>query len=191
MSTDRPRSGAIGVPGAKVPPPSKPVKSFEADVRRARDFLSLHIDGYNLELDTSITDNPFLRRKVAAKQAYLVVRFVPQGLAEQAFLEAAPEYKEIAEETPLDAGDVDSRIAGRSSLSFAVPAGASIPYSYSGILAWAAFAPKIVPVALSKAPPRGAPAPKLRAPEEWETALEIPWWLLLSPNEQSGWAHAD
>ena len=191
MSTDPAGSAAIGAPGAKQPRPSKPVKTFEADVRRAHDFLSLHVDGYNLELDTSVPDNPVLRRKVAAKQGFLVVRFVPQGLAEQAFLEAAPEFKKLAEETPLDPGDVDSRLAGSSRLSFAVPAGAAIPYTYSGILAWAAFAPKIVPVAVSTASRRGAQVPKLRAPEEWETALEIPWWLLLSPNEKSGWAHAD
>jgi hypothetical protein len=210
MNADPTGPVAIGDPGTPVPVPGKPVKTFEADVRRGRDFLSLHLDGYNLDLDTSVAGQPFLRRKVAAKEAYLVVRFVPQGLAEQAFLEAAPEYKNappppplppdappqpppqpLAEETPLDPGEVDSRLAGRSSLSFAVPAGASIPYTYAGILAWAALAPKIVPVAASKAPPRGKPVPKLRAPEEWETALEIPWWLLLSPNEKSGWAHAD
>lgn len=191
MSTDPAGAAAKGAPGAKQPRPSKPMKTFEADVRRAHDFLSLHVDGYNLELDTSAPANPFLRRKVAGRAAYLVVRFVPQGLAEQAFLEAAPEFKEVAEETPLDPGDVDSRLAGGSRLSFAVPAGAAIPYTYAGILAWAAFAPKIVPVAASKAPGRGAAVPKLRAPEEWETALEIPWWLLLSPNEKSGWAHAD
>lgn len=191
MNTGPTGSEEIGVPGPPVVVPAKPVKTFEADVRRGRDFLSLHLDGYNLDLDTSVAAHPFLRRKVAAQAAYLVVRFVPQGLAEQAFLEAAPEFKDVAEETPLDPGDVDSRLAGRSSLSFAIPAGASIPYTYAGILAWAALAPKIVPVAASKAPPRGKPVPKLRAPEEWETALEIPWWLLLSPNEKSGWAHAD
>ena len=46
-----------------------------------------------------------------------------------------------------------------------------------------------MPVAGSQPPPRAAPVPKLRAPEAWETSLEIPWWLLLSPNEKSAWAH--
>jgi hypothetical protein len=194
MSTDPARSAAKGKAGVKQTRPSKPAKTFEADVRRAHDFLSLHVDGYNLELDTSVPGKPFLRRKAANRLAYLVVRFAPQGLAEQAFLEA---IEDAPEETPLDPGDVDSRLAGGSRLSFAVPAGATIPYTYAGILAWAGFAPKIVPAAVSavsrrgKAGQRAAPAPKLRAPEAWETALEIPWWLLLSPNEKSGWAHAD
>jgi hypothetical protein len=196
---------AVAVP--VPPPPADPVVTFQADIRRARDFLSLHVDGYNLDLDTSDPALPVLKRKVAFKDSFLAIRFAPQGLAEQAFLEPAPQYQGApgtdnqpppndhnnpgSGESPLDPGDVDSRLAGRSTLSFVVPAGATIPYTYAGILDWAAFAPKIVPVAASRPPLRGAPVPKLRAPEAWETALEIPWWLLLSPNEKSGWAHAD
>jgi hypothetical protein len=193
-------SGAREVFAALVPPPpADPIITFEADIRRARDFLSIHVDGYNLELDTSDPANPFLKRKVQTKASYLAIRFGPQGLAEQAFLEPATQYKDVPGNTTnpslgeplLDPGDVDSRLAGRSTLSFVIPAGAAIPYTYAGILGWAAFAPKIVPVAVSQAPPRGSPTPKLRPPEAWETSLEIPWWLLLSPNEKAGWAHED
>ena len=180
-------AAAVPVP----PPPADPVVTFEADIRRARDFLSLHVDGFNLELDIADPALPVLRRKVAFKDSFLAIRFVPQGLAEQAFQEPAPQYGDSSSDPLLNPGDVDARLAGRSTLSFVVPSGATIPYTFAGILDWAALAPKIVPVAVSQPPPRGWPVPKLRAPEAWETALEIPWWLLLSPNEKSGWAHAD
>ena len=65
---------------ADPPPPADPVVTFDADIRRARDFLSIHVDGYNLELDTSGTrPTRSLKRKVQFKNSYLAIRFVPQG----------------------------------------------------------------------------------------------------------------
>lgn len=183
-----------------VPSPNVPL-TFTANVRRRRDFVSLRFDFYNLQLDDAEPANPVVRRKQAAKSSFLVVTFPPQNTAEQAFHESAPEFAGEPESgggvgaMPAP-GTVNARMAGESRLSFLVPNGVEIPFTVAGLLAWAGLQQNVAPVA--KTIGRQDPGPKLklkvkpqiRVPQETETALELPWQLVVSPNEHAGWKHA-
>src|SRR5207253_4763522 len=52
---------------------------------------------------------------------------------------------------------------------------------------------RVVPVALPGPyrPVFGQPTPTIRVPGGAETAIELPWWLILSPHAEAAWAHSD
>ncbi len=150
--------------------------SFTRSVHRRDDFLAVTFDFRNLRL-TNGTPRRLVKRQ-ANQPAYMIVQFPPQHVADQAFLEtdqfAAP-------------GDVQTRLAGPSRLAFEIP-GAQLPLTFDldTLLSWTRYQPRLVPVA-------GAPPSlnaSIREPTSSETALELPWFLLLSPLPTGGWAHA-
>jgi hypothetical protein len=79
------------------------------------------------------------------------------------------------------------RLSSGSRLAFLVPAFVTeIPFTAEGLLNWDDLSAKVVPTASVQA---SADRPQLRAPSLKETAIEAPFWLLLSPTEVSSWAH--
>ncbi len=166
--------------------PSYPL-SFSTLVTRREDFLYLRFDFFNLKLDTSVAGMPKLVFANSAQPAAIGIVFAPQNIAEEAFLETAPEFGSSEEEALKPPGQLSLLAARESRLCFKLPTGGTLPYDIASLLAWTGLSPLLVPVAPTTPPP---PGQQIRAPNPYETALELPWRLILSPNQKSGWAHA-
>jgi hypothetical protein len=143
------------------------------DLRRREDLLYLTFDFYNLRLDTADPTHPVLVKRNNALDASVVVRFPPQHVLEETFDE------------PLGNGTlrpppVRSRLAGESRLGFTsvLP----LPYTTGALLSWDAWTPRLVPAAAGS-------SQDPRPPTATETALELPWWLILSPGVGGVWRH--
>ena len=86
---------------------------------------------------------------------------------------------------------VGARIAGPSRVAFLVPGSVlPMPLTTSALFDWLAFTPSVVPSAVIDLSARSRLRPHLRAPKLTETAIEMPWWLQLSPPPQQAWAHS-
>lgn len=191
-----PAEARTGQPARARTPRRQPTPSFTTVLRRREDFLRLRYEFYNLRLDTS-GQHPQLVRKNPDAAAHIVVVFPAQALAEEAFYERDPDTEEEGEPAPdEDPGPppVGARLGGESRLAYLVPASVTaVPYSVEALLGWNIWALQVPPAAL---PPgaggrrSGFVAPPLRAPTALETAIELPWWLLLAPHDQAAWAHA-
>jgi hypothetical protein len=178
--------------GATGPGPGQSVLNeseltLEFSVRRREDFLSLKMQCFNLVLDASDPAAPVLVRKQAKKAAYLVAVLPPQAIADEAFDEPGA--------APQEPGAVRVRLAGESRIAFFVPEGTAIPYTVAGVLDWVSLFQNVVEAALvdpflRRTKFQVKAKQLLRAPKDWETQIELPWRLLLSPNETAGWAHA-
>jgi hypothetical protein len=162
--------------------------SLTASVLRRDDMLALRFDFFNLVRN----NKGDLVRLNAAQPAYIVATpgygadYAPQNIGEQAF----PETGYSTGDAPLtNPGDVKASLSGRSRLAFRVPAATeSIPFTLDALLNFTQFEPSVVPVATA---PGVTPADRtIRVPTETETALEMPWHMVLSPHAGSAWAHA-
>jgi hypothetical protein len=179
--------------------PIPPIVLGEAplEVLRAEDLVSFYLNFVNLKLDTSNIRDPKLVVDDATKPAYLVVWFAPQAILEEAYFETAAITQNSSFNPPVPVapstgdtlpapGTVPAYLAGRTRLVFEVPKSVkSIPYTIEGLLDWSNLVLNVSPVALGTPLP-----PPLTAPTFLETAIEIPWRIVLSPAKGVGWAHA-
>ena len=175
--------------------PDVRVAAGELEILRPTDLLSLRLQFVNLALHAGRHRGFFgwllrrrhpstLRRIDASQPAYLVAHFAPQHVAEKAFFE---DSTESTSELPI--APVSARFAEPSRLAFRVPAGLEkIEYTLNSLLDWKRLEPSIVPVAQSRERPPDETA-EIREPHAHETALELPYRLVLSPHEQSAWSH--
>lgn len=86
----------------------------------------------------------------------------------------------------------NARIAAASRLVFSVPVGRRIPYTLEGLLDWRGLEPVLHPIAsLSEdaSAAQRADAPPISAPTANQTALELPYRLLISPDRAAIWSH--
>ncbi len=119
-------------------------------------------------------------RLVAAdtgRPSRVVVHFPPQHIAERASLDEG--QPELVAPTP----PVPAALASPSRLAFDVPASlqaAGIPYTLDSLLDW------------GRLTPRPGPQGTVRRPTASETALVVPYRLILSPevDDDPAWAHA-
>jgi hypothetical protein len=170
------------------------------ELLRPDDLLTLTIEAQNLLLDATDPKNPVLVVDDSSQPAYLVVNFAPQHVIEKAYFEtgnvtADPPYNHVPTGTPplgttddpLDpAGEVPARIAGPSRLVFQLPKKlTSIPFQTASLLDWSQLKLIVSPVALGKPLP-----PPITRPGPLETALELPYRLVLSPGNDVGWVNA-
>jgi hypothetical protein len=192
-------------------PAQPPGQAPPLRVRRREDFLSLDFTFDNLVVDASVPAHPVLVRQKAGKAAHIVVGFAPQHLTEEALFQTADGF-ELPEDDPdrntTSQGPgglpMRARLAGGSRLAFVVPASAGpIPYTVEGLLSWTRFAMSVVPNAVRRGETpvvygehaghhfvvHGA-KPKPTNPSGLQTAIELPWWLVLSPHSGAGWAHS-
>lgn len=140
-------------------------------LRRREDMLNLRVRTRNIEL--AVRDGRTVLMRVSADEdAYLVVEFGPQHVMEQAYDAGPP--------TGPPAG---SRLAGPSRLAFKVTDRLPFPFTASALLNWEGWSPRLVEHAVTGS----TTAP--RAPRDDETALELPWRMLISPDEHGRWAH--
>jgi hypothetical protein len=194
-------------PAASKPKP-EPQPDFQADLIRPDDLLALHVDGYNLHLVPKV-DRQAIDRIDPAKDAFLVVWFPPQNIAETAYFETtgtkepprppgipAPPANFPPAGSPPPPGQTGARLAHFSRLVFRVAANAAMPpidYRIEGLLDWSGLAIAVNP--LADVPPEPSPAqiagaPGIAEPGPRETAIELPYRLVLSPNHDVGWRHA-
>ena len=135
-------------------------QSFSVSVLRPDDLLNLEFEFLNLKLAPSAPAR--LVRQNPSSPAFLIVHFPPQSIAEEAFWEAAKEFKPVSVpgskfrvfqvQSTSDVPRVPpvlSRISGRSRLAFRVPDDIEeIPFTLESLLAWDLLEPSLVPVAL-------------------------------------------
>lgn len=175
---------------------------------RPDDLLNLEIEGENLRLDTSQPGEPAVVLNDPEQPAYLIVTFPPQTVTEQAFfesspVEAPPDEKDepLNTDRPESAGGpapgvaVESRIGGPSRLVLRIPPdpGLRMPCTTAGLLNWDGFEPAVSPLAALPPNPSAEQrrdAPAISEPERLETAIELPYRLILSPNQAAAWRHA-
>jgi hypothetical protein len=157
------------------------------DLLRPSDLLALRIEPRNLRLDKTNRSAPKLLVDKKGSPAYLIVHFPPQTILERAYFEDAtiPAPPPAAGDDPIDLpGSAPSRIAGESRIVLRVPSSVKeIPYTIAGLLDWSKFELVVSPAA------QGKPG-SLVAPTALQTALEIPYRVLLSPDADTGWLHA-
>lgn len=155
---------------------------FSVDVLRPLDLLSVRFEFFNLSLPSDGMAPLRLRRDSDDEAAFVVAHFPPQHVVERRFR--------------LDE-DVDppvpARVAGPTRLAFRVPDGVSeVPFTLEALLGWKEWDPALVPAALPRGTTfaDGEPRPEVRAPGPTETAIELPYRLILSPDPFGGWAHS-
>ncbi len=186
--------------------------SFTASVFRKADMLALKFDFYNLVLQ----GGTLLRQN--SNQAVGVVitlghgnDYSPQNIGEEAYLETAAEIGSDTEdpnnspnppgggETPDQPGSVGVRFAGPSRLAFMIQYTGPIPFTMEELLSWQKNQMSVTVTAQppSQALSKAATATKDPTlgqvpvePLKTETAIEVPWQLVMSPSIKAGWAHA-
>jgi hypothetical protein len=146
---------------------------------RPDDLLALTFELSNLALDPTQTP-PRLVRVDAGQAALLIVHFPPQHIGEAGF-RAAPVLP------PTPAGAV---LAGPSRLAFRLPAGiSSLPLTVEALLDWGNYELAVAANALPDlAQPASLPSP--RAPSPTETAIELPYRIILSPDASAQFLHS-
>jgi hypothetical protein len=175
--------------------------NFSIEITRPDDLLRLRIDARNLRIDRD-PDGSELVVDNRAQPAFLIVNFPPQAIAEGAYFEAsiveedlppdAEPEPPVAVETPLPSGKVPVRIARGSRLVFKVPPQARIPFTVAGLLDWSAFELSVNGIAAIGPNPTAAQiasAPAIARPADTETAIELPYQLLVSPTAGVRWGH--
>jgi hypothetical protein len=190
-------------------------------ILRAQDLLAIDLRFKNLSLAT-VNGKPSLVRSqqndpplndnktkpttcaLDSSQAYLIIDFPPQSLAEQAFLEVEPTAGQSCGDVPSEPPHhpVKTILSGPSRLVFAVPdhllAGEGLPFTLQNLLDWSHLLPVLPdnaqpPVKLSKEQgdkclPSNPGGPK--ALDADVTQIEFPYRLLIAPHCASRWLHA-
>lgn len=189
--------------------------TFKVSVIRPDDLLNLQVEGRNLQIDTSIAEAPALIPEDATQVAYLIVHFPPQTIAEETFYESRPDIEgnppppstnkpddpeKVRRDLPKPPENAvknpaKARIGQPSRLVFQLPANSNphIPYTTEGLLNWTGLELSVTPVAAMPeklTPEQLANAPAIAPPTELETAIEMPYRLILSPNRNVVWTHA-
>lgn len=160
------------------------------ELLREDDLLALRVSVDNLTLDTHDAANPQLVRTNVNKSAHVTIEFPPQSILEKAYYEVAAHVVNPADpaagDDPLDpAGSVPAMMAGSSRLVFKLPASVQkIPFNMTALLDWSQWELVLSPTAQGEPLP-----PPIVAPTAGQTALEIPYRLILSPASRVGWVH--
>jgi hypothetical protein len=177
--------------------------TFSFEVIRPDDLLCLHMEARNLRLDRPQGQPPALVVEDANQPAFLIVHFQPQSIAEGGYHEATILQADVPPDAtpqapPTTIGTVDppgqtpARIGGGSRLVFQVPAQARIPFTIDGVLDWSGLALSVNGIAAigpEPTPADIAAAPAIARPRDTETALELPYRLIVSPTAQVSWGH--
>ncbi len=173
--------------------------AFAFSILRPDDLVALEVEARNLRLDTSIKGQPRLVVEAKNQAALLIFRFPPQSITEQAFFEIdatpPPSFNPPPDPAPqstddplLAPGSVGVRMSAESRLVFRLPKGAThIDYDVASLLDWSRLELALSPVAAiaAGAAAQGSP-PKIAEPAADETAIEIPYRLVLSPTALGG-----
>ena len=172
------------------------------DLLRPDDLLALTVELRNFRLDKSNPKTPRLVVEKETDPSYLIVRFAPQSVAEGAYFETSPigspsfnqppPPPDPAASDPLNPpGQTPARMSGPSRLVFRIPPGIkSLPLSIEALLDWSRYRLAVSPTAAMGVNSPVPPSLKIAPPKDLETALELPFRLILAPNSDVGWLHA-
>jgi len=159
---------------------------------RPDDLLALTFELINLTLDQTQTPPQFVRTQ-AGQDAFLIVYFPPQHVGETGFpANGSP--------STLPLPPVGAVLAGPSRLAFRIPPDLSaLPFSVAALLDWASYQ---FTVASNALPDLGVDTqvvadlttlqqlPRPHDPAPTETAIELPYRIILSPDATAVWAHS-
>src|SRR4029453_5087351 len=178
---------------------------LHGDAGGARRHVRPQCEFYNPVPDTATPARPVLVRKNANQAGHVVVAFCPQHVMEQALYEVDekasknvkpldPDIIEPTQHDPLIEPPLGARLADPSRLPLRPPDEVlSIPFTEAGLLDWNGWIPNVAPTARASGAiqpfRQGEAKPKLEPPGKLETAIELPWWLIISPHVHTGWNH--
>ena len=181
--------------------------ALSIEITRPDDLLRLRIEARNLRIDRAEGDERFLVVDDGAAPAFLLIHLAPQAIAEGAYYEAtvvavSPDVPPPPNGTPqpppttIDPigppGTTPVRMSQNSRLVFKVPANARIPLTIEGLLDWSALELSVNAIAAIGPEPTAAQiagAPPITRPADTETALELPYKLIVSPTSGVRWGH--
>jgi hypothetical protein len=164
-------------------------------VVRADDLLVCELELVGLTV-TGTPPNRVLEAATGASTRRLILHVPPQNIAEEAFVARGDQQAMIV---VRDAAGANA--AGPSRVAFEVPASMlPVPFALRPVLELLQRCALSIPVTARSDPGPDAPwfvflwywlnPPELAVPEAEETALELPFRLLLSPDERAGFEHA-
>ena len=179
-------------------------------VIRPSDHLVLVVEFRGVDFTPPAGNQPGEVR--GAANAFLILRFQPQHIHEQAFFQpgadlppASPkDASDTTADPPLPPGIVQSRLSGPSRLVFTVPPAEKFPYTLEGLLAAlerlplsvspvSAYNPELtgcLPLDLLRRAFSSPQPPHVAPPAHTHTAIEVPYRLILSPDDFAVWSHA-
>ena len=193
-------------------------RTLSVTVIRPEDLLLLRLDFVDVDFTPPAAGSPAIIQ--GRPGARLIVHFQPQHVAEEAFWETAilkptgqgqepgqppspPPDPVVPIASPPPPGQVGSRIAGPTRLAFTIPASENFLLTLEGILGALKRLPLAVTRVASYQPPGciagvsralglaiALPPPQIVQPNRFETAIELPYRLILSPDDQATWDHA-
>jgi hypothetical protein len=159
--------------------------TFSFNVVRADDLLVLRLEFVNLVLDPDEGQRPRrLVRDAAPADALIIVHLPPQHISEMCVTELAS--GDVTGIPHAGADRLPSFISDESRLVFRLPETmATLPLTLESLLNWNRFEPVL---ALDEdTAPLDLPVP--RVPTGHETAIELPFRLVLSPDRRATWTH--
>jgi len=162
VATTSPAQALIPRPAAQTP---------VIILRRREDLLRLVITPINATVDKATG-----RVTPSGDTGILLVSFGPQSVVERA----------VANGAPAGAAPKEARLAGRSQLSFYIESPVSL--TLASLLSWADRDQVLSEVGRyldGEALPSDVSPGK--GPNPLATQIEMPWWLVLSPNRVSSW----
>lgn len=188
--------------------------TIQFDLVRPDDLLNIRVRALNLRLNAQDRENPMLEIEDETKTAFLIFVFPPQTIHEPAYYEAPiividqdpesgvpddPDAGKTVNDPALVApgyvgGDrpIAAMLGRPSRLVFKVPAGHTVPFTIEGLLDWSGLALNVSPIAAigrDPTPAQIAQAPGIQQPAPTETALEMPYRLVISPTADVVWDH--
>jgi type VI protein secretion system component Hcp len=202
---------AVSLEAARVE--ALPTRALRFELIRPDDLLNLEVEAINLRVEEDDEHDQTLVVDDPAQPARLLVTLPPQSIAEADYFEArlveldadpsgrperpdpdAGKKKSDPVDPPGIASERESvaQLAGRSRLAFDVPPDARVPLSVEGLLKWSLLVPSVSPIAAIPPVPTEeeiAAAPPIQPPAPFETALELPYHLVISPNREAAWLH--
>ena len=165
---------------------SPPITAIQ--VIRPVDLLVLRFAFTGFHLDLAAVGGPAWVPDTPGGAAYLSVEFPPQHIAEQFFpindLEEFPNPADPEKNPPIR-----HIAAAPSRLVFAIPAAVTaIRHTLKDLLNWSQLVPNLSPAVDRSAGATGT-VDAQTGPDSLHTALEIPYRLMLSPDQSGTWRH--
>lgn len=154
---------------------------FDLTLLRPDDLLHLDLEFVNLKVQIGAGGAAQLVRETANQPALVIVHLPPQSLAEETFDEPGGTVRLPAR----------ARLAKASRLAFKLPETLNaLPYTIDGLLDWSKLEPILVSTALPPNTNAPVPPPPIVEPSPQQTAIEMPYRMILSPDRTAGWQHA-
>ncbi len=189
-------------------PKPLPPADWTGEIIRPDDLLFLSVSAYNLRPDDH-PDGARLVRITENQPALLIFELPPQTVAEQAFFEDAKIDPQDRPKLPPPAGAPPEPIKPNENLTAGNSAKARIgrpsrlvfrlrddeawlPLTFEGLLSWEALEPVLAPLAMlprEPTPDQIRAAPDVTEPTSLQTAIELPYRLMLSPDAEARWIH--